>query len=87
MSAVADSSAPEELERLDLRGIPCPENSSRAVLAMEWMEPGELLELIIDDGEPCDRVPVTLQFEGHRVLELEPFGDCWRLLVSRGEDE
>ena len=78
--------SPTEPERLDLRGIRCPENSGRAVLAMEWMEPGERLELLIDDGEPCERVPITLQWEGHQILEMEPVGEYWRLLVSRGED-
>ena len=72
--------------RIDLGGVPCPQNSSRALLALESMEPGEQLELLIDHGEPRERVPVSLEWEGHEILEMGRQGGQWLLLVRRGED-
>ena len=43
---------PEPDERLDLRGVRCPHNTGRALLALELMDEGEVLEILIDDGEP-----------------------------------
>ena len=73
-------------ERLDLTGVHCPHNSSRAIMALEVMEEGDLLEIVIDDGEPLENVPVTLKQEGHELMEMRRTGDQWTLLVRRGEE-
>jgi TusA-related sulfurtransferase len=39
----------------------------RARLALERMQPGETLELILDGGEPLRSVPVSAREEGHHV--------------------
>ncbi len=73
-------------ERLDLTGIPCPQNAARALMSLEFMDPGERLELLLDDGEPMQNVPESLEIEGHVVLHRERLGPGWRLLVARGEE-
>lgn len=52
---------------LDLRGVPCPLNWVRAKLALEQLEPGESLELLLDLGEPIESVPVSAREAGHDV--------------------
>jgi tRNA 2-thiouridine synthesizing protein A len=52
---------------LDLTGVLCPMNWVRARLALEQMQPGERLELILDPGEPIDSVPRSAREEGHAV--------------------
>jgi TusA-related sulfurtransferase len=52
---------------LDLTGVVCPLNWVRARLALERMQPGETLELILDGGEPIRSVPLSAREEGHRV--------------------
>ncbi len=73
-------------EMLDLTDVACPRNSSQAIMRLEWMDPGELLRLLIDDGEAYENVPVTLKQEGHEVLDIRRAGDQWTLLVRRGPD-
>ncbi len=80
------SESPETDVRLDLTGVPCPHNSSRAIVELEVMEEGEVLEIIIDDGEPIVNVPVTLEQENHQLLDRRRIGGQWRLLVRRGPD-
>ena len=72
--------------RLDLTGVPCPHNSSRAIVELEVMDEGEVLEIVIDDGEPLRNVPVTLEQETHEILDTRRVGDQWHLLVRRGPD-
>ena len=80
------SKLPDPDARLDLTGVPCPHNSSRAIVELEVMDEGEILEIIIDDGEPIVNVPVTLDQEQHEILDTRRLGDQWRLLVRRGPD-
>ncbi|MDP7112256.1 MAG: sulfurtransferase TusA family protein [Myxococcota bacterium] len=81
---MSDSPAPDG--ELDLRGTRCPHNSSAAIIELELMDVGELLRVLIDDGEPIVNVPLTLVQEGHEVISLFREGEHWMLLVRRGDD-
>ena len=74
------------VQRLDLRGTPCPLNFIRSRLALEKLAPGGRLEILLDRGEPEQMVSEGLRQEGHtvRVLPLEPLGV--QLLVRRDGD-
>jgi tRNA 2-thiouridine synthesizing protein A len=52
---------------LDLTGVVCPMNWVRARLALERMQPGEVLELVLDEGEALESVPRSAREEGHGV--------------------
>ncbi len=56
--------------RLDLSGVACPMNFVKTKLQLEEMDPGQILEVVIDEGEPMKNVPKSVQGEGHKVLEL-----------------
>ena len=53
------------LNRLDLRGIPCPMNFIKAKLYLDKLAQGDLVELFLDDGEPFDNVSTSVKEEGH----------------------
>jgi tRNA 2-thiouridine synthesizing protein A len=42
-------------------------NWVRARLALERMQPGELLELVLDEGEALESVPRSAREDGHGV--------------------
>ncbi len=71
------------VQRLDLRGTPCPLNFIRSRLALEKLAPGERLEILLDRGEPEQMVSEGLRQEGHGVQlhPMEPQGV--QLLVCR----
>ncbi len=52
---------------LDLTGVACPMNWVRAKLALERMDPGEELTLLLDPGEPLESVPRSAREDGHEV--------------------
>ncbi|MGR3320060.1 MAG: sulfurtransferase TusA family protein [Candidatus Anammoxibacter sp.] len=69
-------------ESLDLSGVKCPINFVKTKLKMEEMETGQLLEVIVDDGEPIRSVPKSLKEEGHKILKVDDLGGKYRLLVK-----
>ena len=70
-------------QSLDLKGVTCPNNFVKAKLKLEDMPPGQILEVIIDDGEPIKNVPRALKEEGHQILKAEKIDRYWRLLVKK----
>ena len=52
---------------LDLTGVACPMNWVKARLALEQLDPGERLELLLDEGEPLLSVPASARDDGHSV--------------------
>ena len=76
----------EEIDSsLNLRGIACPINFVKTKLKLESMQDGQILELIIDDGEPMQNVPRSIKEEGHRIVKVEKLSDdSFRLLIQKG---
>ncbi|MHA1113201.1 MAG: sulfurtransferase TusA family protein [Alphaproteobacteria bacterium] len=60
----------------------------RAKLALEDMRRGEILEIILNAGEPATNVPASIAEQGDAVLSLEEEpgsgGRVFRLRVRRG---
>ncbi|MDY7013770.1 MAG: sulfurtransferase TusA family protein [Cyanobacteriota bacterium] len=69
--------------QLDLRGTPCPLNFVRTKLRLEQMQPGMLLEVWLDPGEPIEQVPDSLIMEGYQLEEIEDRREYFALLVRR----
>ncbi len=47
------------------------------------MQPGETLEVILDDGEPIENVPGSVKLDGHIILNQEKIGDHWTVLIEK----
>lgn len=56
---------------LDLRGTPCPINFVRTKLRLQQMDPGSVLEVWLDPGEPLEQVPDSLVMEGYKIEKIE----------------
>ncbi|ARV61912.1 SirA-like domain-containing protein [Nostocales cyanobacterium HT-58-2] len=69
--------------QLDLRGTPCPINFVRTKLRLEQMNPGELLEVWLDPGEPIEQVPDSLMMAGYHVEQTTDCVEYFSLLVRR----
>lgn len=69
---------------IDLKGFPCPMNSAKAILKLNTMLIGEILEIIIDEGEPRDNVPSSIEDEpGFRIVSIDQSEDkSWHLFVE-----
>ncbi|MCW3491255.1 sulfurtransferase TusA family protein [Dethiobacter alkaliphilus] len=74
------------VNRLDITGEVCPVTFIKVKLKLEEMEPGEQLEVLLDDGTPIKNVPKTLAVDGHAVLsrEKQPDGSYLLLVEKHG---
>lgn len=69
----------------DFRGIACPMNFVKTKIALAPMKPGEILEILLDDGQPIQNVPGSVRNEGHTVLSTEKIGGYWKVLIKKKE--
>jgi TusA-related sulfurtransferase len=69
--------------QLDLRGTPCPINFVRTKLRLQQMNPGELLEVWLDPGEPIEQVPDSLTMAGFMVEQITDYTGYFSILVRR----
>lgn len=80
---VPDSSMSE----LDLRGVICPYNFVKTKLKLETMKHGDVLSVLLDDGDPIRNVPRSVENEGHTVLSQERVDRAYRVLIRREESD
>ncbi|KUO43082.1 MAG: hypothetical protein APU95_00905 [Hadesarchaea archaeon YNP_N21] len=70
--------------RIDIRGEVCPYTFVKSKLAIESMESGEVLEIILDHAPAAENVPRSLSNEGHKVLEVKQISPReWRVIVQK----
>jgi len=70
---------------LDITPDACPITFVKTKLKLERMKQGEVLEVILNDGEPIRNVPRSIKGEGHKIILVEKAGEKYRLLVEKGE--
>lgn len=68
---------------LDLKGTPCPLNYVKAKLVLENLNSGDTLEIFLDEGEPIDSVPPSLENDGYQILKIEKQDGFYRVLVKK----
>jgi TusA-related sulfurtransferase len=74
----------EVTRTLDITREVCPMTYVRTKLALEALDEGAVLEVVLRGDEPLKNVPRNARDEGHEVLSLEPRGDgTHRLLLRR----
>jgi TusA-related sulfurtransferase len=71
-------------KELNLRGEVCPYTFVKSKLALEVMQPGQVLRVIVDNDESASNVPRSMQNEGHNVIDVEKIGDKdWQIVVRK----
>ncbi len=57
---------------LDITSETCPMTFVKVKLQLARMEPGEQLEVLLNEGEPLENVPRSCEEQGFQVLSVEP---------------
>jgi tRNA 2-thiouridine synthesizing protein A len=74
-------------KRVDLSGVICPMNFVKTKAALSGLLPGELLEVILDEGDAILNVPRSLKEEGHQVVSVEALGETFKVIVKKGSND
>jgi len=70
---------------LDIKGEVCPYTFVRSKLALENMESGQVLKVIVDHEPATKNVPRSMENEGNKVLDISKINDTdWQIIVKKG---
>ena len=47
------------------------------------MQSRQLLEILLDDGQPIQNVPGSVRQEGHEVLSTKKVENYWKVLIRK----
>ena len=75
--------AGQKTHTVDLRGVACPLNFVKAKLELEKIEIGDVLEVLLDEGEPVRNVPASFAGQGQEVMEVKDLGGHFCVKVRR----
>jgi tRNA 2-thiouridine synthesizing protein A len=71
-------------KELSLHGEVCPYTFVKSKLALEIMQSGQVLRVIVDNDESAANVPRSMQNEGHNVLGVTKLNDKdWQIVVRK----
>ena len=86
---VGDSNHQEDKEldapsrKKDFRGVACPMNFVKTKIELASMQSGQVLEILLDDGQPIQNVPGSVRQEGHDVLATEKVDNYWKVVIRK----
>ncbi|MFT3737418.1 MAG: sulfurtransferase TusA family protein [Breznakibacter sp.] len=67
----------------DLRGVACPMNFVKTKIELSSLKPGDILEILLDDGAPIQNVPASVAGEGHKVLSQQRVDGHWAVVIEK----
>jgi tRNA 2-thiouridine synthesizing protein A len=84
-------------EQMNLHGVKCPLNWAKAKVRLEYLERGDVLELLIDDAKGRRDIPRAAEAEGYVIVDIDEFSDPadpvdsadpeksthWRILIEK----
>ncbi len=87
----------QKTEQMNLHGVKCPLNWAKAKVRLEYLERGDLLELLIDDAKGRRDIPRAAEAEGYVIVDIDELSgpadstnsvdpekvNHWRILIEK----
>jgi TusA-related sulfurtransferase len=74
-------------KKIDIRGLVCPYTFVKAKLAVEDMEVGEVLEIVLDYPEAVKNIPRSMKDHGQVVLDVrQKDAKDWIILIRKEKE-
>ena len=74
-------------KRINIKGLVCPYTFVKAKLAIESMEIGQVLEILLDHEEASRSIPRSMEDHGQKVLNVEKINDTdWVLVIRKDKN-
>lgn len=74
-------------KRINIKGLVCPYTFVKAKLAIEDMDIGQVLEILLDYEEASRSIPKSMEDHGHKVLKVEKINETdWIIQVRKERD-
>lgn len=72
---------------INIKGLICPYTFVKSKIAIENMDVGQVLEILLDYEEASRSIPKSMEDHGHKVLKVEKINDTDWVLQIRKEKE
>lgn len=73
----------EPVLKKDYRGVVCPMNFVKTKIDLATLKSGDILEVLLDDGEPIDNVPGSVKMEGHKIIKQNKIDNYWSVIIEK----
>ncbi len=74
-------------KHINIKGLVCPYTFVKAKLAIESIEIGQTLEILLDSEEASRNIPKSMEDHGQKVLKAEKINDTdWILQIRKAKD-
>lgn len=85
-SGQKDEEKPKQVTKRnkDFRGVLCPMNFVKTKIELSALHTGDILEILLDDGEPIENVPGSILGEGHQILDQKKIDNYWAVIIRKG---
>lgn len=71
--------------KLDITKEHCPMTFVKTKLELEKLNKGDILEVVLKEGEPLENVPKTVTEQGNKVLEIKNIqDDIYMVIIEKG---
>lgn len=72
---------------VELRHEVCPFTFIKSKLALEEMQPGQILQVIVSHAPAAENVPRSMENEGHEIISVEQSGGSeWTITVRKKQE-
>lgn len=70
-------------EHIDLYGVKCPLNWAKAKVRLEYLEQGDILEVLINDPKGHRDIPRAAEAEGYAIVSIDEIDGGWKIAIER----
>lgn len=74
-------------KKINIKGLTCPYTFVKSKIAIEDLEVGQVLEILLDSEEASKNIPKSMEDHGQRVLKVEKINDTDWIIRVRKEKE
>ncbi|MCH7657136.1 MAG: sulfurtransferase TusA family protein [Bacteroidetes bacterium] len=70
--------------KLDITEEHCPMTFVKTKLELTKLNPGEILEVLLKEGEPLDNVPKSSEEQGFEIVEISHVeNDIYKVIIKK----
>lgn len=74
-------------KKINIKGLHCPYTFVKSKLAVEDMEVGQVLEILLDNEEASKNIPKSMEDHGQKVLKVEKVNDSdWVIRIRKDKE-
>lgn len=74
-------------KKINIKGLVCPYTFVKSKLAVEDIEIGQVLEILLDNEEASRNIPKSMEDHGHKVLRVDKINETdWIIQVRKDKE-